>query len=182
MILVYFHCIYYTDAKNHSKNTEVSAQLMEKVTGTSCEYFNPTMFNLMDKARVMEDKVGESKDPATLTADPDYSKYGPITLCLSICEDCHMNCRHLSGWPALATQMPAANNAESNKGPTTGSTLGSVTGSTSTDTSSTVSLSAKQWRYIWPHNLSQTVAVDSMKFIFASSASAERLKRLASTH
>ena len=62
-------------------NYLLGTQLLGKVTGNSCEYFNHTMFNLMDNTRVMEDKVGDSKDLATLTADPDYSKYGPMALC-----------------------------------------------------------------------------------------------------
>ena len=59
----------------------------------------------------MGEKVGESKDLSILTADPLYSSYGPVALCSKIREEYHVNCCHLSGWPALATRVPAANKA-----------------------------------------------------------------------
>ena len=57
------------------------SDLLMKVTKTESDYFNRTMFNLLDKVRDMEDKVGASRDPHTLTLDSDYGTHGPIALC-----------------------------------------------------------------------------------------------------
>ena len=39
------------------------------------------MFNYLNEVREMEDKVGASRDPRTLTLDPDYPRLSPMSLC-----------------------------------------------------------------------------------------------------
>lgn len=52
------------------------SDLISKVTNIQCAYFNHTMYNYLDEICNMEDKVGASCDPLTLTLDPDYVKLG----------------------------------------------------------------------------------------------------------
>ena len=163
----------------------LGTQLLTKVTETSCKYFNQTMFSLMDLACEMEDKVRESKDQSILTADPLYSSYGPVALCSKIREEYHVNCRRLSGWPALATRVPAANNATDSNPPAdqnasnghstnsdrSGSGMSGDDGSAGSNTTGNgnnddFSLCHRAWKYIWPHDENQELMVNGTRFKF----------------
>ena len=51
--------------------------LIRKESNSSCQYFNRTMFEHLDKARQME-SMYKIKNPMLLKAHPLYSKYGYI--------------------------------------------------------------------------------------------------------
>ena len=176
----------------------LGTQLLTKVTKTSCEYFNRTMFDFMDSACAMKDRVGESKDPTILTMDPQHPSCGLVALCSKIREEYHVNCWRLSGWPALATQVPAANNATDTTQPAdgnakssdsstadgstsgTGNSHGSGTGTTSTGSGNgdDFSLCARAWKYIWPHNENQEVTVNGTRFKFCKFCCCRRTRKV----
>ena len=58
----------------------IGSTLIRKVSNSSCQYFNRTMFGHLDKARQME-IMYKIKNPMLLKADPLYSRYGPIGIC-----------------------------------------------------------------------------------------------------
>ena len=54
------------------------SKLIQKVTKTSCEYFNRKMYTLLDEVKTLEHEYKLS-DPKTLTKDdPKYAKFGPL--------------------------------------------------------------------------------------------------------
>ena len=85
------------------------SNLISKVTKTQCAYFNRTMFNYLDEVREMEDKVGASRDPRTLTLDPDYSRLSPMALCGILQEQYTKMRKRPNGWPALSSKLPEGN-------------------------------------------------------------------------
>ena len=89
----------------------LGSDLLHKVSGTSSQYFNRTVFNYLDKVRVMEDKVGETRDPTLLTKDPQYSTYGPIALCSLLQQEYASITKRPNGWPALASKIPQGNHS-----------------------------------------------------------------------
>ena len=149
----------------------------------------------MDLAREMEDKVGESKDPSLLTKDPLYSSYGPVALCSKIQEEYHVNCRRLSGWPALTTRIPAANNVTdtissgdriATNGEATPDTSGSNRNANGTgtgngngnSTNDDFSLRSRAWKYIWPHDENQEITVNGTLFKFCKYCRCRHTRRV----
>ena len=57
-----------------------------KTNTLSCDYFNRTMYNHLDKVNDMERRY-MLKDPKILRADPSYSLYGHIGVCEIIQEE-----------------------------------------------------------------------------------------------
>ena len=53
------------------------SSLIKKTTSSSCDYFNRTMFNHLDKSKDME-RLYQLKYPKLLRVDPDYSIYGHV--------------------------------------------------------------------------------------------------------
>ena len=87
----------------------LGSDLLNKVSTTSCPYFNRKVFTFLDSVTAMEDKVGASRDPQLITKDPDYKEYSPIALCSLLQREYTNNIKQPSGWPALAAKIPQAN-------------------------------------------------------------------------
>ena len=83
------------------------SKLIQKVTKTSCEYFNRKMYTLLDEVKTLEHEYKLS-DPKTLTKDPKYAKFGPLGV-IAILQAAHGALLSELDWPALATKLPEAN-------------------------------------------------------------------------
>ena len=83
------------------------SKLIQKVTKTSCEYFNQKMYTLLDKVRTLEHDIKLS-DPKTLTKDPKYAKLGPLGIIATL-QAAHGALLSELDWPALASKLPEAN-------------------------------------------------------------------------
>ena len=66
--------------RGYSLPQNPSSSLIKKETTPSCDYFNRTMYNHLDKAKDME-RWYHLKDLKLLCANPDYSPYDPIGVC-----------------------------------------------------------------------------------------------------
>ena len=87
----------------------LSSDLLNKVSSTSADFFNRTVFTYLDKVSEMEDKVGASQDPKLITKDPLYKTHGPIALCSQLQQDYARFFKRPGGWPALSGTIPQAN-------------------------------------------------------------------------
>ena len=87
----------------------LSSDLLNKVTSTSSEFFNRTVFTYLDKVSAMEDKVGASRDPKLITKDPLYKTHGPVALCSKLQQEYARFFKRPGGWPALSGKIPQAN-------------------------------------------------------------------------
>ena len=83
------------------------SKLIQKITKTSCEYFNQKMYTLLDKVRTLEPDIKMS-DPKTLTKDPKYAKLGPLGIIATL-QAAHGALLSELDWPALASKLPEAN-------------------------------------------------------------------------
>ena len=90
----------------------LGSDLLSKVSTTVSPYFNSTVFTFLDSVRVMEDKVGASRDPAMMTKDVNYKSFGPVTLCSLLQREYAAITKRPGGWPALAAKIPQANFTE----------------------------------------------------------------------
>ena len=83
------------------------SKLIQKVTKTSCEYFNRKMYTLLDEVKTLEHEYKLS-DPKTLTKDSKYAKFGPLGVIATL-QAAHGALLSELDWPALATKLPEAN-------------------------------------------------------------------------
>ena len=90
----------------------IGSTLIRKVSTSSCQYFNRTIFGHLDKARQME-SMYKIKNPMLLKADHLYSRYGPIGIC-GLLQDEYSKLFAEHEWPALAPIIPS--NVEANAG------------------------------------------------------------------
>ena len=66
--------------KEYEMPVNVGSTLMRKVTNSSCQYFNRTMFGHLEKARQIE-SMYKINNQIILKSGPLYSKYEPISIC-----------------------------------------------------------------------------------------------------
>ena len=100
----------------------LGSDLLGKVSNTASPYFNRTVFTYLDSVRVMEDKVGASRDPAMMTKDKDYKSFGPVALCSLLQKEYAAITKRPGGWPARAAKIPQANHTEHKPTPSTTTT------------------------------------------------------------
>ena len=87
---------------------DTGSSILHKVTHTECEYFNRTMYSLLDKVSEMEDSCGEAGNPKELTSHIDYSKLGPIGICNSM-QNTYGTLIKKGKWPATSSIRPEGN-------------------------------------------------------------------------
>ena len=63
---------------------QLGSQLVTKVCSTQSLYFNRTMFNVMDHVLAVEKSYGPHRDPKALKKVAEYSKYGPLGICVKM--------------------------------------------------------------------------------------------------
>ena len=63
---------------------QLGSQLVTKVCSTQSLYFNRIMFNVMDHVLAMEKSHGPRRDPKALEKVAEYSKYGPLGICVKM--------------------------------------------------------------------------------------------------
>jgi len=90
---------------------QLGSQLIQKVCATQSQYFNRSMFNLLDNALAIEKAHGPHRDPKLLEKDPLYVKYGPLGLCVDMREK-YSDLVTINNWPALSAVIPQANLGE----------------------------------------------------------------------
>ena len=96
-------------AGGYALPVHTGSRLLMKVTKTSSEEFNRKVFTLLDSVKTMEYKY-KVADPKSLASDPDYPKYGPISL-VSTLQQAYERLISFHDWPALASKLPESNNA-----------------------------------------------------------------------
>jgi len=79
---------------------QLGSQLIQKVCATQSQYFNRSMFNLLDNALAIEKAHGPHRDPKLLEKDPLYVKYGPLGVCVNMREK-YSDLVTINNWPAL---------------------------------------------------------------------------------
>ena len=87
---------------------QLGSKLINKVCATQSLYFNRTMYNLLDHALAMEKRHGPHRDPKLLENDPEYPKYGPLGICVTMREN-YSELVTTDQWPALKQSVPAGN-------------------------------------------------------------------------
>jgi len=90
---------------------QLGSQLIQKVCATQSQYFNRSMFNLLDNALAIEKAHGPHRDPKLLEKDPLYVKYGPLGVCVNMREK-YSDLVTINNWPALSAVIPQANLGE----------------------------------------------------------------------
>ena len=174
----------------YSLPLRTGSDILRKVTKTSSEYFNRTMFTHLDVAYRMEDKYA-LKDPALLRQDPLYPKYGPIGIC-GILQEEYSRLYKAKDWPALScdqvkeelqsnftnvtTGKMAAPKREKTKrhehGPepdrstTTSSPTSIPTSSKSSTNNETSPAERHPWKYVHPANENQIMDIDGKTWKF----------------
>ena len=89
--------------------------LINKLTGTTTEFFNRKMYALLDVVMTLEMEY-ELKDPRLFVSDPEYIKYGPMAI-VAVIQTAHdgmLLSQHR--WPALASSLPQSNNSSVSTG------------------------------------------------------------------
>ena len=66
------------------------------------------MFNLLDKVLEMEKADGPHRDPKLLEISPNYSKFGPIGVCINMREQYGEQVK-IKSWSALSATIPQSN-------------------------------------------------------------------------
>ena len=66
------------------------------------------MYNILDKALVMEKEHGPHRDPKLLERSANYKEYGPLGVCVKM-REAYSDLVTTKQWPALAASIPAAN-------------------------------------------------------------------------
>ena len=165
------------------------SDILRKVTKTSSEYFNRTMFTHLDVAYRMEDKYA-LKDPALLRQDPLYPKYGSIGIC-GILQEEYSRLYKAKDWPALscdkvkeelqsnftnvATEKTAAPKREKTKRhehspepdrSTTSLPTSIPTSSKSSTNNETGPAERHPWKYVHPANKNQIMDIDGKTWKF----------------
>ena len=92
---------------SYAMGIRTGSDLLKKVSSTSSDYFNRTIFGHLDKAYRMEDKY-MLKDPGLLKKDPEYSKYGPVAIC-GLLQDEYGRLYKAKDWPALTSSLESNN-------------------------------------------------------------------------
>ena len=164
---------------SYALDVRIGSNLLKKVSSTSSDYFNRTIFGHLDKAHRMEDKY-MLKDPGLLKKDPLYSKYGPIAVC-GILQEEYGRLYKEKDWPALTATLQSNNittvtssRKSEKKKPhqkQTSSSFSSIVKSLNTS-SPTNSLSSEDpsvkypWKYIHPTDENQTMVMDNKTWKF----------------
>ena len=99
---------------------DTGSSILHKVTGTESEYFNRTMFTLLDKVSEMEDSCGEAGNPKLLMSHKDYPSFGPIGIC-AFMQNTYGTLVKKGKWPALTTTIPEGNFTAANDSNTSSS-------------------------------------------------------------
>ena len=63
---------------------QLGSQFLHRVCATQSLFFNRSMFNLFDKALVLEKCHGPHRDPKLLESATDCENYGPLALCVAM--------------------------------------------------------------------------------------------------
>ena len=85
----------------------LGSKIIRKVSNTSSEFFNRSMYNLLDKVKKFE-RPYQLLDPRKITDDKGYSTYGPRAICAEI-QKVHSELLTDGDWPALTSKIPEAN-------------------------------------------------------------------------
>ena len=162
----------------------LGSDLLSKVSNTASPYFNRTVFTFLDSVRVMEDKVGASRDPAMMTKDKEYKSFGPVVLCSLLQREYAVITKRPGGWPALAAKIPQANymaySKPTSSAPSNGTgTVPPVPPATKDKVPdvSPYAYLADGWRFKPPAHGDGTIKVGDMTSISAAIASAARHSR-----
>jgi len=87
---------------------QLGSQVIQKVCATQSQYFNLSMFNLLDRTLSMEKANGPHRDTKILERDPGYAKYGPLGVCINIQEK-YSDLVTINNWPAISAVIPESN-------------------------------------------------------------------------
>jgi len=90
---------------------QLGSQLIQQVCATHSQYFNCSMFNLLNNALAIEKAHGPHRDPKLLEKDPLYVKYDPLGVCVDMREK-YSDLVTINNWPALSTVIPQASLGE----------------------------------------------------------------------
>ena len=85
----------------------LSSFLIKKATVSSCDYFNRTMYNHLNKAKDIE-RRHQLKDPTFFRTDPDCFIYGTIGVC-GILQEEYRKLFSEREWSALRETIPQRN-------------------------------------------------------------------------
>jgi len=86
---------------------QLGSQLIQKVCATQSQYFNRSMFNLLDNVLAMEKSHGTHRDPNLLEKDPVYVKYSSLRVCVDMREK-YSDLVTINNWPVLSAVIPEA--------------------------------------------------------------------------
>ena len=87
---------------------QLGSTVLRKVCTTQSDYFNRSMFNLLDSSLSMERKHGPHKNPKLLESDPSYPTAGPVGVCTSM-REFYGELVKMKAWPALLSTIPSGN-------------------------------------------------------------------------
>jgi len=92
----------------HCLPYQLGSTLILQVYKTQSDYFNRSMFNLLDKELEMEKAHGPHRNTKFLDSLSRYSKFGPIGVCIHMREQYGEQVKSKS-WPALTATIPQGN-------------------------------------------------------------------------